>query len=301
MVRRRLPLEFKQRLVRNQHLVRVESTLQGLRLNTVCRSARCPNRNRCFSEGTATFMIMGSVCTRRCRFCAVSQGQPRPLDPGEPKAVAQAVARLDLEYAVVTSVTRDDLPDGGAGHFVRTVQAIRERCPGVGVELLIPDFMGRDESLQAVFDSRPEVLNHNIETVPRLYSRVRPQADYQRSLRVISLASRSGLLAKSGLMVGLGETLKEVVQTLKTLADCGCRLATVGQYLAPSAEHFPVERIWSAEEFQRLGDLGSALGMVVVAGPLVRSSYQARQIFRQVLSQNQDRQLKPTEEGTRCS
>lgn len=279
--RGRLPPEFKQRLSLNPARQRVGATLERLGLDTVCRSAGCPNCNRCYSEGTATFLIMGPDCTRRCAFCAVPKGRPARLDPGEPEAVARAVLELDLCYAVVTSVTRDDLPDGGAGHFARTVAAIRRARPGTPVEILIPDFNGDERALRTVADSEPEVLNHNMETVPRLYPAVRPQADYRRSLKVLAMSRQAGLATKSGLMVGLGESPEEVRLLLDDLAGAGCGAVTVGQYLAPSPNHRPIERFWSRDEFLDLGEYGrERLGLLVSAGPLVRSSYGAAELFR---------------------
>jgi lipoic acid synthetase len=277
--RARLPAEFKQALRMNPARQLVGSTLDGLGLETVCRSAKCPNCNRCFSEGTATFLIMGPACTRRCTFCAVPKGQPKKLDPGEPQAVARAVAGLGLAYAVVTSVTRDDLPDGGAAHIAATVAAIRSASPGARVEVLIPDLQGDRSALALILETRPDVLNHNLETVPRLYPGVRPGADYRLSLGLLRAAAGSGLAAKSGLMVGLGEEFSEVVAVLEDLAGAGCRAATVGQYLAPSPGHRPITRFWQRKEFQALEERGRKLGMSVCAGPLVRSSYRAAELY----------------------
>lgn len=280
---------------------RVEATLLGLGLETVCRSAKCPNRNRCFSEGTATFLIMGPNCSRDCRFCAVPKGRPSPLDPAEPEAVARAVVELGLDYAVITSVTRDDLPDGGAGHIAFTVAAIRAARPGTRVEVLIPDLGGDRRALETVFGSGPEVLNHNLETVPRLYPQVRPQADYVRSLRVLSLAKAAGLATKSGLMVGLGETWEEVASLLEELAGAGCDAVTVGQYLAPSPEHHPIARFWQEEEFLRLEKLGhERLGMEMEAGPLVRSSYKAAELYRSILGRSAKGNIIQHKEGLEC-
>ncbi len=266
---------------------RVGATLEGLGLETVCRSAKCPNCNRCFSEGTATFLVMGPACTRRCTFCAVPKGQPKKLDPGEPQAVAKAVAMLGLSYAVVTSVTRDDLPDGGAAHIAATVAAIRSGSPGARIEVLIPDLQGDRSALARILESRPDVLNHNLETVPRLYPEVRPAADYQRSLGIIQEAAESGLATKSGLMVGLGEDHSEVSAALEDLAKAGCRAATVGQYLAPSSSHRPITRFWGWEEFQDLESHGRKLGMAVCAGPLVRSSYRAAELYEEITSKTE--------------
>jgi len=277
----RLPAEFKQSLTMNAARTRVEQTLEDLGLNTVCRSARCPNCNHCFSEGTATFLILGPNCTRACTFCAVSQKRPEAPDPDEPRRVAQAVARLGLRHAVITSVTRDDLEDGGAGHFVATVLKIRQLCPGTTVEILVPDFGGKRQGWDTVCDLKPEVFNHNIETVARLYPEVRPGADYERSLSLLRQAAERGLLVKSGFMVGLGEDRPEVEELLQHLAESGCRLVTVGQYLAPSPAHRRIHRFWSRREFEELEAYGrDRWGMKVVAGPLVRSSFSAGAVYQ---------------------
>ncbi len=247
-------------------------------LHTVCQSARCPNIGECWAQRTATFMLMGNVCTRSCTFCAVEHGMPLPLDPDEAERVAEAVAILGLKYAVITSVTRDDLPDGGAGHFAATIRAVRARRPGCKVEVLIPDFGGAAAALDQVIAAQPDVLNHNVETVPRLYPVVRPQADYRRSLALLARAAEAGLLTKSGLMVGLGETVEEVLATMEDLRAVGCRMLTVGQYLQPSTRHLPVHRFVPPQEFERLRAAGLAMGFShVEAGPLVRSSYHAAQ------------------------
>jgi lipoic acid synthetase len=259
----------------------VRRTLRALGLATVCESARCPNRGECFGAGTATFLILGERCTRRCGFCAVAKGAPAPPDPAEPQAVAAAVRRLGLGYAVVTSVTRDDLPDGGAGQFAATIRAIREAAPGVPVEVLVPDFAGAAGALETVLAAGPAVLNHNLETVPRLYPRVRPAAEYGRSLALLrgAVAAAPGIPAKSGLMVGLGEQFDEVVGVMRDLAAAGVSALTVGQYLQPTLASLPVERYWHPEEFAALAAAGRAAGIArVSAGPLVRSSYRAREL-----------------------
>lgn len=258
----------------------MEEKLRGWNLGTVCQSAHCPNLGECFSRGTATFMILGTVCSRRCRFCAVDKGAPEPPDPGEPERVAQAARALGLKYAVVTSVTRDDLPDGGAGHFAQTIRSIRRHCPGTKVEVLVPDFQGSEEDLRTVCDAKPDVFNHNVETVPRLYEAVRPQADYRRSLNVLRFAAKRGLPAKSGLMLGLGETSREIWESLSDLRRADCAYLTLGQYLAPSDQHVPVHRYVTPEEFDRWGETARAMGFQEVAsGPLVRSSYRAEDLF----------------------
>jgi lipoic acid synthetase len=259
---------------------RMEKRLQRLQLATVCQSAHCPNRGECFDRGTATFMILGTRCTRRCRFCAVDKGAPRAPDDGEPKRVAMAVQQLGLTHAVVTSVTRDDLPDGGAGHFARTIQQIRQQCPGVSVEVLVPDFNGAIPALDTVCAVRPDVFDHNIETVPRLHAKVRPLADYRRSLGVLSYAAGKGLMAKSGLMLGLGETVNEIKKTLIDLKYAGCILLTLGQYLTPTKDHVPVARYVPPEEFEMWAETARGMGFTSVAsGPLVRSSYRAAEMM----------------------
>jgi lipoic acid synthetase len=245
-------------------------------LHTVCQSASCPNRMECWNEGTATFLILGNVCTRGCRFCNVPQGAPEGLDLDEPNRVARAVAALHLNYAVITSVTRDDLDDGGAGIFAETIKAVRERAPGCRVEVLIPDFQGSEAALGAVLCAAPDVLNHNLETVPSLYALVRPQADYARSLQLLERAHAYGAATKTGLMLGLGEGLDEVRSVLHDISNAGCSGFTLGQYLRPGKNHLPVEKYYHPAEFDSLRKEALALGINrVVAGPLVRSSYRA--------------------------
>ena len=245
-------------------------------LNTVCHSAHCPNIAECWSRGTATLMLLGNTCTRRCGFCAVLSGVPRAFDPHEPQRVAQAVKDMGLRFAVLTSVARDDLPDGGAFVFAESIREIRRLCPGVGVEVLIPDLLGKDEDLDTVFDARPDVLNHNIETVRRLQQQVRPSAKYERSMYVLRRAADQGLVAKSGLMLGLGETNEEVRETIRDLHARGTRMLTIGQYLQPDDEHLPLERYATPEEFDELGAYARELGFRhVESAPLVRSSYHA--------------------------
>ena len=259
---------------------RMEKRLAHLQLATVCQSAHCPNLGECFSRGTATFMILGTRCTRRCRFCAVDKAAPGPPDAKEPERIARAVRQMGLTHAVVTSVTRDDLPDGGAGQFAGTIRQIRNQCPGVSVEVLVPDFGGAIPALDKVCAARPDVFNHNIETVPRLYPRIRPGAEYRRSIGVLSYAAGKGLTVKSGLMLGLGETEKEIRKTLMDLKYAGCMCLTMGQYLAPSKNHAPVVRYIPPEEFVLWGDTARSMGFASVAsGPLVRSSYRAEEMM----------------------
>jgi lipoic acid synthetase len=258
---------------------RLRGLMRRLDLHTVCEEARCPNVGECWNRGTATFMILGDVCTRACGFCAVKTGLPGgPPDPAEPRRVADAVFRMGLRHAVVTSVNRDELPDGGASLFAATVREIRERVPGCAVEVLIPDFKGDAAALDVVLAARPDVLNHNTETVPRLYRRVRPGARFERSLEVLRRSRRAGLVTKSGIMVGLGEEWDEVLETIGRIREAGTDVLTVGQYLRPSLKHLPIVRYYAPEEFARIGEHARGLGYAhVESGPLVRSSYHAEE------------------------
>lgn len=254
--------------------------LSDLRLGTVCQSAHCPNIAECFGKGTATFLILGSQCTRNCRFCAIETGNPGPLEPDEPVRVAEAVAKLGLKYVVVTSVTRDDIGDGGASHFARTIVEIRKTCPDVMVEILVPDFKGDPDAFEKICSVRPDMFNHNIETVPRLYSAARPQAIYKRSLNVLRQVAQSGIPVKSGVMVGLGETETELYKTFEDIRGTGCEYLTVGQYLAPSGDHLPVARYVQPRQFEIFAQKAREIGFIdVAAGPLVRSSYRAESMF----------------------
>jgi lipoic acid synthetase len=258
--------------------------LRDGRLHTVCQEAHCPNIFECFSRHTATFLILGDHCTRDCRFCAVKQGPLQPPDPDEPRRLAQAAAEMRLRYVVVTSVTRDDLPDGGAAHFAATIEALRRAIPEVRVEVLIPDFQGDPAALAVVLAATPDVLNHNVETVPRLYPTVRSQAQYQRSLRLLADAARQAphIPTKSGLMLGLGENEAEIRQTLADLRGAHCQLLTLGQYLQPTPRNLPVVRYVPPEEFEQWRRVALDLGFDhVAAAPFVRSSYQAGEIFKQ--------------------
>jgi lipoic acid synthetase len=251
-------------------------------LNTVCREANCPNRGECFNKGTATFLIMGPLCTRGCRFCDIGTGKPGPLNPQEPANVAAAAKEMGLKFVVVTSVTRDDLPDGGSAHFAQTVQEIRKALPQAGVEVLTPDFRGKTDQIDTVIQSRPDVFNHNVETVPRLYSKVRPSAIYPRSLELLKhVDESSGIVTKSGLMVGVGETEAELRTVFYDLARIGVSVLTIGQYLAPSASHLPVVRYVTPEEFDTFKKVAQQAGIPrVLSGPLVRSSYDAHSMAR---------------------
>jgi lipoic acid synthetase len=259
--------------------------LDRLHLPTVCESARCPNRGECFSHHTATFLILGEVCTRGCAFCAVKKGKPLPVEADEPQRLARAVSQLGLRHVVITSVTRDDLPDGGPAHYARVVEALREHCPGVRVELLVPDFGGSREALAVVLAAQPDILAHNLETVPRLYPEVRRGADYQRSLEVLQQAKAISprVTTKSGLMLGLGEESPEVEEVLQDLRQVDCDMLTLGQYLSPSLHHVPVARYLNPEEFDGWRQRALSLGFAsVAAGALVRSSYQAPIYFQEV-------------------
>jgi lipoic acid synthetase len=275
----RKPPWLKVRAPGGPEYMRLRALMRAQRLHTVCEEARCPNIGECWEERTATFMILGEVCTRRCGFCAVSHGRPTWEDWGEPDRVGDTVAQLGLAHVVVTSVNRDDLADGGAASFARTIAAIRRAAPGCRVEVLIPDFQGVASSLAAVLEARPDVLNHNIETVPRLYREVRPGSRYERSLALFEAAGRHPTrpLTKSGMMLGLGETLDEARATMADLRAAGVQLLTLGQYLRPSPQHLPVARYVPPAEFDALAAAGAALGFRhVEAGPLVRSSYHAK-------------------------
>jgi len=258
---------------------RVNRMLSDLHLNTVCQAANCPNRGECFNRGTATFLIMGPDCTRNCRFCNIHSGRPGPLDPEEPARLASMAARLELKHVVVTSVTRDDLPDGGAEHFAETIRQLRSELLKATVEVLTPDFRGDRDAIDVVLAARPDVFNHNVETVPRLYSEVRPGADYRRSLELLGQVSGTeGVVSKSGLMVGLGETPEELTRVFEDLAAAGVEVLTVGQYLAPSKDHHPIDRFYHPDEFDSLGEAARACGLRrVFAAPLVRSSYRAEE------------------------
>ena len=277
-IARRHPPWLKVRAPGGPGFAETMATVRELGLHTVCQEARCPNIGECWGHRTATFMLLGDTCTRNCGFCAVTHGRPRAVDPGEPVRVASAIARLGLRHVVVTSVNRDDLPDGGAAHFAATARAIERLVPVCRVEVLVPDFQGNLASVAEVVASPIDVFNHNLETVPRLYRRVRAGARYERSLAVLEAARRRGerLLTKTGLMLGLGETQDELVSVFADLRRIGCDILTLGQYLRPSAEHLPVERYVPPEEFAALRAEALVLGFRhVEAGPLVRSSYHA--------------------------
>ena len=263
-------------------LAKVKAKLRELGLHTVCESARCPNIGECFKKPTATFMILGGTCTRRCGFCSVKKGATEPPNPAEPENIALAAGRLGLRHAVITSVTRDDLPDGGAGQFEAVIRILKKEFPGMVVEVLTPDFMGDEAALRKVVMAGPHIFNHNLETAPRLYPRVRPQAVYARSLAVLRTAKamRPDVYTKSGIMAGLGETEDEVVSVMRDLRDAGCDLLTIGQYLRPSRENLPVSEYVSPDVFEKYAQTGRSMGFLSVASaPFVRSSYNAEEVF----------------------
>ncbi len=272
----RKPDWLKIKLPNGQKSAHVIASLHGHCINTICTSGLCPNRAECWGNGTATFMIGGNICTRACRFCNVATGRPLPPDPDEPKRIAQTIAQWHLKHAVITSVDRDDLPDGGASHWVATIKAIRELSPSTTLEVLLPDFRGDFNALDSVIAQRPEVISHNLETVCRLTPSVRSVATYDRSLSVIAHVASSGVRAKSGIMLGLGETLDEVRETFRDLINAGCEVLTVGQYLQPTENHIPVEEYVHPDIFEQLRQEALALGFRhVESAPLVRSSYHA--------------------------
>lgn len=282
--RERMPRWLLRRVQQGPTLRKVERVLEEEELNTVCVGARCPNRGECYSSGTATFMMLGRRCTRNCGFCSVPSGNVEPVDEGEPEAVARAAEALGLKHVVVTSVTRDDLPDGGSAHISKATVALRKRLPRATVELLIPDFRGDRSSLEGVLEARPDVLNHNVETVERIYAEVRPGADYRRSLELLKVSADEGKLTKSGLMVGLGETTGEVERLLIDLREAGCRMVTIGQYLRPAVGCLPVRRYWEPREFESLREYALGIGFdAAAAGPFVRSSYFAGEMFESVI------------------
>lgn len=272
----RHPPWLKVRLPQGKGYLEVKGLIDRLGLNTVCQSASCPNVGDCWARRTATFMILGDICTRSCGFCNVKTGRPGRVDEGEPLKMAMAVGHLGLRHAVITSVDRDDLPDGGAAIWRETILNVRDLNPRCAIEVLIPDLKGDKDNLSLIFSARPTILAHNIETVPRLHRLVRPQARYARSLEVLRLAAEQGLTVKSGLMVGLGEELSEVLSVMADLRSTGCSILTIGQYLSPSRDHLPVIRYWTPEEFAALKEAGKSMGYAhVESAPLVRSSYHA--------------------------
>jgi lipoic acid synthetase len=280
------PVWLRRKLPDQEALKKMRGLLRNHGLNTVCEGALCPNQGECFARGTATFLILGKTCTRHCTFCAIpSEERPPAPDPEEPRRIAQAVAELALKHVVITSVTRDDLEDGGAIHFARTVEALKQTNSQIIVEVLIPDFQGSRAALQMVVDSGPDIINHNLETVPRLYPEVRPQAEYHRSLHLLQMVKeiKPGEITKSGLMLGLGEEQDEVLQVMADLRQASCDLLTIGQYLQPSGRHHRVVRYVPPDEFEELRREGEKMGFrLVFSAPLVRSSFHAAEVFKNI-------------------
>jgi len=282
---KRKPQWLRIDLNKGRSLTFVKEILSRFSLNTVCEEANCPNRMECFSKKTATFMILGSQCSRNCSFCNVSHGETQAIDPKEPENVAKAITELGLSHVVITSVTRDDLIDGGAGHFAEVVKAVRQQKNKIIIEVLIPDFKGDIKSLNTVVQAKPEIINHNIETVPRLYSEVRPQAIYQRSIELIKNVKSldSSIFTKSGIMVGLGEKEEEILEVLKDLRSAGCDFLTIGQYLAPSTKHYAVVEYVTPDTFKKYKEKAMEMGFSFVASdPLVRSSYHAAEMYKAI-------------------
>lgn len=273
----RLPEYLKRNIIDTEKTKTVRKILKENCLNTVCDGARCPNKNECYEKHTATFLIMGSVCTRNCKYCNITCEKPQPLDENEPKHIAQAVKELGLKYVVITSVTRDDLADGGAEHFLNCITEIKKLTPNVKIEILTPDFKCDTKALETIIKAAPDVFNHNIETVERVFKSARPQGNYKRSLEVLKyVKENSDITTKSGLMVGLGETFEDIEQTLMDLKTVGCDIVTIGQYIPPSKQHFPLDRYYTLEEFEQLKALAKKVGIKnYQIGPLVRSSYNA--------------------------
>ncbi len=281
-----LPEWIRSRRMRLGELHEVKKRMRSGGLHTVCEEARCPNRSECFARGTATFLINGRVCTRNCSYCSIAHGRPQPLDPDEPRQLVEAVLGMGLEHVVITAVDRDDLPDGGAGGFVECIDRLRTLESPPTIEVLTPDFRGDMEQVDRIIAAGPEVYNHNVETVPRLYRAVRRSGRYEWAMQVLArVTSRSpGMLRKSGLMVGLGETRDEIEAVLADLRDAGCQVVTIGQYLQPTPQQVEVARYWTPEEFAELEEAGAALGLEVFAGPFVRSSYRAEEAFLKVIN-----------------
>ncbi|DAA86191.1 TPA: lipoyl synthase [Candidatus Gastranaerophilales bacterium HUM_2] len=279
-MQRRLPDYLKRPIIDTDKTRTVRKILKTKCLNTVCENARCPNKNECYTKNTATFLIMGNDCTRNCKYCNISCARPEPLDLEEPKHVAEAVQALGLKYAVITSVTRDDLPDGGAEHFANCIYEIRKLCPDTKIEILTPDFKGNKDCLDIIIKAHPDVFNHNIEAVQDIFKSVRPQGDYECSLEVLKyVKDNSDILTKSGLIIGLGETFEQIEQTLIDLKNVGCDIVTIGQYIQPSKHHLEVAKYYTPEEYNKLKELANKVGIKNhQIGPLVRSSYRAAEL-----------------------
>ena len=283
MQRTPLPSWFRVHLNPGRHYVQMKQLAEEFSLHTICEEARCPNIWECWNNQTATLMILGEVCTRRCEYCSVTTGRPLTVDPEEPLRVALAVERLGLRHVVITSPNRDDLPDGGSSVFAETIHHIRARTPKCRIEVLIPDFKGSTGALDATLEAHPDILNHNIETVPRLFSSVRPQGNYRRSLDILAQAKQPGIITKSGVIVGMGESMAEVEDVMNDLRSVSCEMLTIGQYLQPTKTHRPVSRFYDPGEFSTLRDTGINMGFThIESGPLVRSSYHAEQQGREV-------------------
>lgn len=280
-MRERLPEYLKRPIIDTDKTRTVRKILKANCLNTVCENARCPNKNECYTKHTATFLIMGGVCTRNCKYCNISCQKPEPLDVDEPKHIAKAVKDLGLKYAVITSVTRDDLPDGGAEHFAKCIEEIRKISPDTKIEILTPDFKGNIESLNTIIKAHPDVFNHNIEAVRRIFKTVRPQGNYDVSLSVLKyIKENSDIKTKSGLIIGLGENFEQIKETFEDLYNVGCDILTVGQYIQPSKEHYPVGKYYKPEEYEELKKLATSVGIKhSQIGPLVRSSYNAASLM----------------------
>ena len=280
-MRERLPEYLKRPIIDTDKTRTVRKILKANCLNTVCENARCPNKNECYTKHTATFLIMGGVCTRNCKYCNISCQKPEPLDVDEPKDIAKAVKDLGLKYAVITSVTRDDLPDGGAEHFAKCIEEIRKISPDTKIEILTPDFKGNIESLNTIIKAHPDVFNHNIEAVRGIFKTVRPQGNYDVSLSVLKyIKENSDIKTKSGLIIGLGENFEQIKETFEDLYNVGCDILTVGQYIQPSKEHYPVGKYYKPEEYEELKKLATSVGIKhSQIGPLVRSSYNAASLM----------------------
>ena len=280
-MRERLPEFLKRPIIDTDKTRTVRKILKTNCLNTVCENARCPNKNECYTKHTATFLIMGNVCTRNCRYCNISCQKPEPLDLEEPKHIAKAVKDLDLKYAVITSVTRDDLPDGGAEHFANCIYEIRKISPNTKIEILTPDFKNQKQSLDTIIKAKPDVFNHNIETVKELFKTARPQGSYENSIAVLKyIKENSNITTKSGLMIGLGETFEQIKETLQDLKNVNCDILTIGQYIQPSKDHLPVAKYYKLEEYEKLKELAASIGIThYQIGPLVRSSYNAASLI----------------------
>ena len=279
----RLPDYLKRGIIDTEKTKNVRHILRENCLNTVCEAARCPNKSECYAKNTATFLIMGNNCTRNCRFCNITCNKPEPLNELEPKKVADAVYKLGLNYVVITSVTRDDLPDGGAQHFAKVIEQVRLLSQKAKIEVLTPDFLGQKESIDVLINAHPDVFNHNIETVPSLYKKARPQADYKRSLEFLEyIKQNSNILTKTGLMVGLGETKEELIQTFEDLVKIKCDIVTIGQYISPTKQHLDVAKFYEPAEYEELSSIAKKMGIkYTFFSPLTRSSYKAYEVFNE--------------------